>query len=230
MGSFGRRYAHVPLGLVCLFVLATVIVWLLQQRVDAPWGSTTRAPDPHQAVAIPATPPEATAEGTAGVAAAASLGADPKAPAAGEDARYVLESGPFTSAESADAREEELNRLGFSTTRFRTQDLARFYVIQASGFASAEDARRAAEELGAQVVAGAEGPELVLPRMASLREAVLAARTLRTHGVEPRLSDEASPSVIYHIRYGQFPSAAAARSRGEELARLGLPSRVVKVR
>ncbi|HSE95849.1 MAG TPA: hypothetical protein VLD61_08150, partial [Methylomirabilota bacterium] len=66
--------------------------------------------------------------------------------------------------------------------------------------------------------------------LASLREAVLAARALRAHGVEPRLSDEASPTMIYHIRYGQFPSAAAARSRGEELARLGLPNRVVKVR
>jgi hypothetical protein len=240
MGSLIRRYAHVPLGLVCLFVLAAVIVWLLQERVDAPWSSTALIAASHQAaVMIPATPSEpsiAGSSGTLGAAGSASHPLGPTAPgqlaalASAEGERFALESGPFTSAESADAREEELNRLGFSTTRFRKQDLARFYVIQASGFASAEDARRAAEELGARVVPGADGPELVLPRLASLREAVLAARALRAHGVEPRLSDEASPTVIYHIRYGQFSSAAAARSRGEELARLGLPGRVVKVR
>ena len=238
MGGLVRRYAHVPLGLVCLFALVALILWLLEQRVDAPWGSTALTQAPHQtAVPIPAGSPDASgapaADSTPDAPSSAPASAPPAVPTGpvlADGERYALESGPFTSPESADAREEELNRLGFATIRFRKQDLSRFYVVAASGFASTEVARRVADEVGGAVVAGADGPELVLPRFPSLREAVAAARMLKTRGAEPRVIEEASPTVIYHIRYGQFTSQAAARSRSEELARLRLENRVVKVR
>jgi hypothetical protein len=58
----------------------------------------------------------------------------------------------------------------------------------------------------------------------------VAARPVRKRGFEVRLDDGPSPVVIYHVRYGQFPSQAGAEARGEELALFGLVSRVVKIR
>jgi hypothetical protein len=49
-------------------------------------------------------------------------------------------------------------------------------------------------------------------------------------GLEARVREDSTPTIIYHIRYGQFTSDVAARARAEELERLGIPSRVVRVR
>jgi hypothetical protein len=44
------------------------------------------------------------------------------------------------------------------------------------------------------------------------------------------VEERVGPTVIYHIRYGQFRSHALAEVRAEELAVLGVASQVVKVR
>jgi cell division protein FtsN len=143
----------------------------------------------------------------------------------------VLESGPFTSADAADRVEDQLNRLGFSTVRFRKHEVRRLYVVAALGFASARDARRAASELGrGAAVETDDGAELQVDRLASMREAIVVARGLRGRGFEVRVDEDLSPAVIYHVRYGQFASQEAADARSGELALFGLASRVVKTR
>ncbi|MBI2467537.1 MAG: SPOR domain-containing protein [Candidatus Rokubacteria bacterium] len=121
--------------------------------------------------------------------------------------RYALESGPFTSGEAADRLEDQLNRLGYATVRFRKQATMRLFVVAATGFDSREEARRAAAELGrGTVIETGDGPEVLLDRLPWLGEAVAAARPLRARGFEVRVEAETGPAVIYHIRYGQFGS------------------------
>jgi len=107
----------------------------------------------------------------------------------------------------------------------------RVYVVSATGFASGREAQRAAAEIGrGTMVESDQGIELVVERVPSLGEAVAASRPLRVRGFEVRVDPDVSPAVIYHVRYGQFASQAAAEARGEDLALFGLVSRVVKVR
>jgi hypothetical protein len=240
MGTLARRYAHVPLGMACLCLIVVTIAWLLERRVDGGWlPAAVGAAAPPAPVVLAHAPPDpaSMASGDAGPDGARDADIAPAPPRVLSGAsepvplrRYALESGPLRSAEVADTREEQLNRFGYSTIRFRKHDQARSYRV-AAGFASADDARRVAGELGGgAVVEGDDTAHLVLHRLSSLREAIDAARALRARGVEPRVSEEVSPTVTYHIRYGQFTNEAAARHRREELARLGLPSQVVRVR
>jgi hypothetical protein len=249
MITLGRRYTHVPLGLVSVLLVVVLIAWLLERRVDGIWELALRIAGPVPvavtlAAPVTSAPPAAAvtpeAPPPAGPLAlppeplpvfppAAVAPAPPAVPLA--DERYALESGPFLSAEAADRVEDQLNHLGYATVRFRKQEVRRLYVVRAVGFASVADAQRAADELGrGHVVEGDEGAELVVERLATLGEAIVAARPVRKRGFEVRLDDGPSPVVIYHVRYGQFPSQAGAEARGEELALFGLVSRVVKIR
>ena len=254
MGSLGRRYAHVPLGLVSVLLIVSLIAWLLERRVDGVWDPALRiaAPVPvavtitpvpsRAAAAVPETPPAPVApEPPAITAAVAPVPAEPAPAPAGPstapppadppDERYVLESGPFMSADTADRVEDQLNRLGFSTVRFRKQEVRRLYVVTQVGFPSVREARRAAGELGrGSVVETEEGVELQVDRLAAIHEAIAVARAVRARGLEVRVDEDWSPAVIYHLRYGQFASQAAAGARSEELALFGLASRIVKVR
>ena len=69
-----------------------------------------------------------------------------------------------------------------------------------------------------------------MERLPSLGEAVVAARAVRDRGFEVRVDEDLGPAVIYHVRYGQFPSQLEAEARGEELALFGLTAHVVKVK
>jgi hypothetical protein len=249
MLTLGRRYAHVPLGLVSVLLVVVLIAWLLERRIDGVWEAALRiagpvpvavtlaAPLPPAAPAV-AAPPEALpaadalalpAEPPPVVAPAPVAIAPPVAGAGGE--RYVLESGPFLSAEAADRVEDQLNHLGYPTVRFRKQEVRRLYVVRAVGLASVGEAQRAADELGrGLVVEGDGGVELIVERLATLGEAIVAARPARARGFEVRIAAAASPVVIYHVRYGQFASQGVAEARGEELALFGLVSRVVKTK
>jgi hypothetical protein len=249
MITLGRRYTHVPLGLVSVLLVVVLIAWLLERRVDGIWEAALRIAGPVPvAVTLaapltaapppaPVTPEVAPAAGPLEVPVEPPPVPAPAADAAGPpaaavaDERYALESGPFLSAEAADRVEDQLNHLGYATVRFRKQEVRRLYVVRAVGFASVADARRAADALGrGHVVEGDEGVELEVERLATLGEAIVAARPVRKRGFEVRLDDGPSPVVIYHVRYGQFASHAAAEARGEELALFGLPSRVVKIK
>ncbi|HEV8675448.1 MAG TPA: SPOR domain-containing protein [Methylomirabilota bacterium] len=243
MGSLGRRYAHVPLGLVSVLLIVFIIAWILERRVDGVWDPALRiaAPMPAAVTIAPApagagVPPPAPEPPATAVAPPVAPGvpppvlADPPVPPP-PDERYVLESGPFTSAEAADRIEDQLNRLGFATVRFRKQEVRRLYLVAAVGFPSPREARRATSELGrGSVQETADGIEVLLDRVASLGEAVAMARAVRARGFEVRVDEDASPAVTYHLRYGQFANQAGADARSEELALFGLASRVVKLR
>jgi hypothetical protein len=239
MTTLVRRYAHVPLGIVSLLSILAVIAWLVVRRVD---GVSDRDPghvaaDVVSRVAtvveevthafVPGAPPEAPA----------SVGSVPVAPVpafasgAAPRERYALESGPFTSTEIAGRREDELGRLGYATVRFRRQALARAHVVTVTGVGTRGEAEQVARELGrGTVVETGGGAEVIVHRLPELRQAAALAEALRGRGFEVRIDEEVTPTVLYHVRYGQFPSHAAAQARGQELARQGLENRVVKVR
>jgi hypothetical protein len=107
----------------------------------------------------------------------------------------------------------------------------RLYIVTVGGFTSVREARRATADLGrGTVVEGEDGVELQVERFLSFGEAIGTARSVRDRGYEVRVDEDLSPTVIYHVRYGQFPSQGAAEARVEELALFGLTSRVVKVK
>lgn len=226
------RYTHVPLAAASVVLLAAVIAWLL---VDRPWPRWRGLSSPPPAVvAVPAVPDAAD-----GVPSERAPGPGqpepPPAPVARPPAptpeRWVLESGPFLAGEPMDKLEAELNRLGHATVRFRKEDTATLFVVTATGFASADEARQAVREIGrGTIVEEAGASEVILGRHASLAAAVAAARPLRARGFEVRVSEALAPSGQYHLRYGQFTRRADAQAYREALARRGIASRVVKVR
>ena len=233
------RYTHVPLAAASVVVLAAVIAWLLVDRLAVPWprwrGLATPSPS---VVAVPAAPgpgegaaPTERAPGPGQSETPASEAPAVPRPPVPTPERFTLESGPFPAGEAADRLEAELNRLGHATIRFRKEDTARLFVVTATGFASADEARQAVREIGrGTVVEEAGNPEVILGRHPSLAAAVAAARPLRARGFEVRVSEALAPSGQYHIRYGQFARRADAQAYREALARRGIVSRVVKVR
>jgi hypothetical protein len=229
MRWFSSRYAHVPLAAVSVVVLAGIIAWLLTDRLGGgPWpaGWPLARPRP-PVVAVPPEPEGPAAPGPLGW----SDGSLPPPLRPAPEAGYALESGPLPSSQAADRIEAELNRLGHVTVRFLKEDTQRLFVVAAGGFASVEEARNAARELGGGTVVedGAE-PQLVLGRHASLAEAVAAARPVRARGFEVRVSEALASTARYHIRYGQFVRHSDAQAYREALERRGIPSRIVKVR
>lgn len=242
MRRFVPRYTHVRLMAVSALLLLAIIAWLLASGGNGLLDPLLRLTAP--VAPIVALPP--TAPATAPASLAAMPGPKPAAPveapvrrslrepssrtsAAGD--RYVLESGPLTTPEVADRLEDELNRRGHVTVRFRKQDVTRFYLVAATGFASTEEAKRAVTQIGRGVVVEAAGAaEVLVDRLPSLGEAIAAARPLRARDFEVRVSEAVSPTVVYHIRYGQFGTRAQAQAFSEDLARTGIKSRVVKIR
>jgi hypothetical protein len=232
------RYTHVPLAAASVVLLSALIVWLVVDRLGGSWGRWRGlATPPPSVVAIPAGPdarndtiPErapGTGQPTAPPGAAPVV---PRPPATPPD-RYALESGPFPAGGALDQLEGELNRLGHATIRFRKEDTTRLFVVSATGFASADEARRAVRDIGrGTVVEEAGASEVILGRHASLAAAVAAARPVRAKGFEVRVSEALVPSGEYHLRYGQFARRADAQAYREALARRGIVSRVVKVR
>jgi hypothetical protein len=231
------RYTHVPLATVSVVLLAVLIAWLLVDRLAGwpRWRGLT-LPQP-SVVAVPAVPDAA--DGTSpterapgpGESGPPSGGTPAVRPPAPAPERYALESGPFPIGEALDRVEAEINQLGHATVRFRKEDTATLFVVTATGFASADEARQAVRELGrGTVVEEAGGPEVILGRHTSLAAAVASARPLRARGFEVRVSEALAPSGQYHLRYGQFARRADAQAYREALTRRGIASRVVKVR
>jgi cell division protein FtsN len=226
------RYTHVPLAAVSVLLLLGAIVGLVIHRVggwDPPWhfgppapGVVALAPSGSEGTGAPsvrARPPTLTAERRS----------TPMDPAAAT-APFVLESGPFASPDVADRTEEQLNRLGHPTVRFRHQDSTRLYVVSLTGFAGRDEALEAARQAGrGSVVDGPEGPEVVVAQLPSLGEAVAAARPFRARGIDVRVTEALAPIVVYHLRYGRFERRGEAQALREQLAREGIPSQVVGV-
>jgi SPOR domain len=230
------RYTHVPLAAASVVLLAAVIAWLLVDRLAGPWPRWRGLSSPPPAVVtVPAVPDAADGAVPSERAPRPGQPEPPPAPVARPPAptpeRWVLESGPFLAGETMDKLEAELNRLGHATVRFRKEDTATLFVVTATGFASADEARQAVREIGrGTIVEEAGASEVILGRHASLAAAVAAARPLRARGFEVRVSEALAPSGQYHLRYGQFARRADAQAYREALARRGIASRVVKVR
>lgn len=225
-----RRTLRLPLAVIGVILLLASIAWLLVHRTDRVWDPAGR----FAASALPVSPaaalPGPTAPEARG-AVARSPAPDALPRATRPPARYVLESGPFTSIEVADRLEDQLNQLGHATVRFRKQDAPRIYVVAVTGSASRDEAEQMARQIGRGTVVEAGGEFSVLVhRLSSLREAVEAARALRAQGFEARVTEAVSPAVIYHIRYGHFARRADALAFREDLARSGITSRIVKIR
>lgn len=216
MRHLAGRSTRVTLASVSVLPLLVTIAWLLIPRID---GVTRVSPVLLTDLAGPVE------------AAAARARRDSPARAPDTSEKYVLESGPFTALEAADRLEDQLNHLGYATTRFRKQDVTRLYVVTATGFASPDEAERAARQLGRGAVVRAGGaPEVRVDRLPSLGEAIAVARPLRARGIEVRVSEGVSPTVVYHIRYGRFGKRADAETLSRDLARSGVKSRVVQIR
>jgi len=232
------RYTHVPLAAASVVVLAIAITLLLAYRLAGPRPGWWRLTSPSPSVmAVPAAPeakdgaaPTERPPGLGQVDGSANVSIMPRPPAPVPE-RYALESGPFPPGEAADRLESELNRLGHSTVRFRKEDTTQVFVVTATGFASVDEARQAARDLGRGTVVDEAGvPEVVLGRHPSMAAAVAAARPVRSRGFEVRVSEALAPNGQYHIRFGQFVRRADAQAYRDALARRGIVSRVVKVR
>jgi hypothetical protein len=231
MRWLSSRYTHVPLAVASVLALVAAIGWLALERLELPWPLTSQAPSVVAIPPAPATEPEGAGPAAEPPAPEGDPGAalGRRAPVPPE--RFALESGPFASREAADRVETELNRLGHATVRFLREDVSRLFVVTATGFGSAEEARHAASELGrGTVVEDAGVAEIVLGRHPSLAEAVAAARPIRARGFEVRVREALAPSFVYHVRYGQFARRADAQAYREALAHRGIQSRVVKLR
>ncbi len=213
------RSTCATLAIVSVLPLLVGIAWFLAPRID---GLSPVSPVMLTELAGPVEAAAARSRRDSPARAPASISAPEN---------YVLESGPFTSLEAADRLEDQLNHLGYATTRFRKQDVTRLYVVTATGFASPEEAEHAARQLGrGTVVKAGGGAEVRVDRLPSLGEAIAVARPLRARGIEVRVSEGVSPTVIYHVRYGRFAKRADAEARSRDLTRSGVKSRVVKTR
>jgi cell division protein FtsN len=97
-------------------------------------------------------------------------------------------------------------------------------------------AEQAAAALGEQgwgpaVVAGTdEAPVVRVGDPLPLRAAVELAEQLRARGHAVRLAAQPGEAVAFVVRHGNFDSRREAEERAADLARLGFPNHVVRVR
>jgi hypothetical protein len=232
--------ARLPLAAVTLLVLLSgLVAWLVGERRPGPGSAET------DSAPIVTIAPETSSPPEQGPPAASSLVLPPPPatgpPFAGQGAReprrrlpevesYALESGPFPSPEATDRVEDEINRLGYSTIRFRKQDAPRVHLVTLTGFPTLDEARRVATDLGRGVAVENSGePEVLLDQLPSLTDAITAARLLQTQGYEVRVTEAVSPP-LYHLRYGRFGNRGQAEALRDELSASGIKSRVVRLR
>lgn len=229
-----RRYSNLSLGVVVFALLLALVTLQLGQRLEGVWGNSPPhviAPTPFQASLSSSGPaPVQSAAPQPGRAPAAPDASTAPARRASPTPRYALEVGPFLAAEAADQMEDLLNRLGYATIRFRTREVTRHYRVSLEGYDSVETAKRVVADLGRGRVVQTPGggAHVEVTKAASLKEAVAAGRALQRQGYQPRIVSTESPTVIYHVRYGQFVSESEARTRGRELELFGIESRVVR--
>lgn len=222
MLRFVPRYTHVPLAVGSVVLLLVTIGWLLALRGDGVWSPAVRLATPTPPVV--AIPPSVGSPAPAAASRPSPRTADPAE-------RYALESGPFATTEAADRFEDQVNRLGHATIRFRKQDVTRLYVVAATGFASTAEAQAATRQLGRGTVVETTGAaEVLLDRLPSLGDAIAASRPLRAQGFEVQVREAVSPAPIYYVRFGRFPRRADAGALAREAAREGVRSRVTRVR
>jgi DedD protein len=185
----------------------------LKRPAEAPKGDPAGAPAPGESSS-----------------AAASHSAAPAS------ARYALALGSFPVAEDAERIEARLNQAGFSTVRFRQQAPARLFSVMIPQLRSAEDAQAVVERLRqegftqAVVLAVRDSLVVRVAQALPLRTAVQTAEQLRAAGHEANVSGEASRAGQITLRHGNFATQQEAEAVSRDIARLGVPNEVIKIR
>jgi hypothetical protein len=150
--------------------------------------------------------------------------------------RYALDLGSFPLAEDAERVERLLNQAGFSTIRFRQQGPARLYTVLIPDLASPEEAQAALTRLrqdgfgDAVALARPEGIAVRVAQALPLRLAVRIAERLRAAGHAARLTAEPGRPVHITLRHGNYASRQEAGAASDEVARLGVPNEIVRVK
>ncbi|MBI4629224.1 MAG: polysaccharide biosynthesis tyrosine autokinase [Candidatus Rokubacteria bacterium] len=227
---------------------------LLRLRFEGPAAPTPPRPAPPPSVpvkpaapaprvgapapaAAPAARPPVTRDPFVPPAAAPAPPAAAAAPAPAAPAtRFAVEFGPFVTAGEAERVERQLNQAGYPTARVRQQTGVAVYAVLIERIPTAREAQTLVAALREQgfaepVVLGESAPLAVrvgppLP----LRGAVQVAERLRAGGHPVRVAAQPGEGAPFAVRHGNFATADEAAATARELARLGVPSQIVRAR
>jgi len=147
-----------------------------------------------------------------------------------------VEFGPFASASDAEQVERQLSQAGHQTVRFRQQTGATLYGVLLERVPTARDAQQIVSTLREQgfpegmILGGGQPLSVRVGEPLALRGAVQLAERLRAQGHQVRVAAQSGEAVAYVIRHGNFTSRSDATARADELIKMGLPNRVVRVR
>jgi len=160
----------------------------------------------------------------------------PESPAPQAQVRYALEFGAFLLPEDADRVEARLNQAGFSTVRFRQQSGGALFAVLIEGIRDAEEGQAITERLRQQgfpqavVLGGWQGLSVRVGEPAALQAAVAMAEKLKTSGLQVRLTAQSARISQITLRHGSFASQREAEAISREIAGLGLPNDVIRVK
>jgi cell division protein FtsN len=150
--------------------------------------------------------------------------------------RFAVEFGPFLSPTDAERTERQLGDAGHQTVRFRQQTGGGLYAVLIERVPGARDAETLVAALREQgfsdviPVVSADQFTVRVGEPVALRGAVVLAERLRAQGYHVRVAAQPGEAVAFIIRHGNFGSREEAEERSGELARLGLPNHVVRVK
>jgi len=150
--------------------------------------------------------------------------------------RFAVEFGPFPTAGEAEGVERQLIQAGQQTVRFRQQTGGALYAVMIERVPTARDAQQIVTTLREQgfpegmILGGGEPLTVRVGDPLPLHGAVQLAERVRGRGHQVRVAAQAGEAVTFVIRHGNFAARAEAEEKAEELSRMGLPNRVVRVR
>lgn len=154
----------------------------------------------------------------------------------GSAERFAVEFGPFASAAEAERVERALGEAGRQTVRFRRRMGGNLFAVLIERLPARRDAEALAAALAEQgfgeavVVGPEEAPAVRVGDPLPLRAAVQLAERLRARGHPVRLAAQPGEAVAFVVRHGNFDSRREAEERAADLARLGFPNHVVRVK
>jgi Mrp family chromosome partitioning ATPase/uncharacterized protein involved in exopolysaccharide biosynthesis len=182
-------------------------------------------------VAVPAPAPAPAPAARAAVSEPAAA-AKPAPPAE----TWAIELGPFLAEGEAERVERRLNQAGYQTATYRQHLDASVYAVLIEPVPSLREAQALIATLREQgfpdaMPAGTNEPYAVrVGEPAPLRLAVQLAERVREKGHQVRVSARAGAAAQITIRHGNFLDREEAERRSRDLAQLGLPNQVVRIK
>jgi cell division septation protein DedD len=149
---------------------------------------------------------------------------------------YAIEFGPFLTQADAERVERRLNQAGYQTATYRQRLNASVYAVFIETVRSQREVQALIATLREQgfpdaAVTGASEPYAArVGEPAPLRLAVQLAERLREKGHEVRVSAQAGDATQFTIRHGNFLDRAEAERRSRDIAQLGVPNQVVRIK